>query len=123
MLPPEIGQLTRLGWLSIENNFLQSLPYEIGNLKSLQGLSVLGNSSLRSVPATFVKLVALVDFREDSVFRLPREVAAADPKSIIEYLWQVVDKHSLRFEKKGHWLPDNATTKCFKCHSSFTVTN
>lgn len=48
-LPPEIGLLTNLRLLDLEDNLLQSLPPEIGNLKKLEIL-YLANNELESLP-------------------------------------------------------------------------
>ena len=39
-LPPEIGQLTNLQWLELEDNQLTGLPPEFGQLANLQTLAL-----------------------------------------------------------------------------------
>ncbi len=58
--PPEIGSLTSLRSLSLNENPLRSLPPQIGNLERLRKLSIEGNQ-LRSLPA---EIGALGDLRE-----------------------------------------------------------
>ena len=57
-LPAEIGQLTSLETLGLENNQLTSVPVEIGQLTSLTVLGLLGNKLTR-VPAEFMDLTSL----------------------------------------------------------------
>lgn len=54
-LPPEIGSLSNLELLFLNDNLLNSLPPEIGNLSNLQ-LLVLNNNQLSSVPHEFSRL-------------------------------------------------------------------
>ncbi|MFT5471067.1 MAG: internalin A, partial [Verrucomicrobiales bacterium] len=53
-LPPEIGQLSALKYLHLQNNALQQLPPEIGQLSALLGLNLLGNPGL-GLPPEVVK--------------------------------------------------------------------
>ncbi|UOB19143.1 leucine-rich repeat domain-containing protein [Abyssalbus ytuae] len=57
-LPAEIGQLTSLETLSLYSNQLTSIPAEIGQLTSLKGL-YLGNNQLTSIPAGIGQLTNL----------------------------------------------------------------
>ena len=57
-VPAEIGQLTSLEELSLSDNQLTSVPAEIGQLTSLTELYLSGNQ-LTSVPAEIGQLTAL----------------------------------------------------------------
>ena len=59
-IPPEIGDLTSLEELSIslENDVLE-LPDTIGNLSSLQKLDLLGCEKIKKIPQTITKLSSL----------------------------------------------------------------
>lgn len=57
-LPPEIGNLTQLQTLNLNNNQLTNLPPEIGNLTNLQGLYVVGNQ-WQALPAELGNLKSL----------------------------------------------------------------
>ena len=57
-LPAEIGQLTSLEWLRLDGNLLMSVPAEIGQITSLRGLW-LSDSRLTSLPAEIGQLTAL----------------------------------------------------------------
>jgi internalin A len=71
-LPPEIGELTSLRKLAIEDNFLTELPMEIGKLTKLISLSISGNQ-LTSLPSTIVSLVNLetIKLSHNSLSTLP----------------------------------------------------
>ncbi|CEP02987.1 hypothetical protein PBRA_009205 [Plasmodiophora brassicae] len=57
-IPAEIGQLTSLECLALDNNQLQSIPAEIGQLTSLKTLN-LENNQLRAIPAELSQLTSL----------------------------------------------------------------
>ena len=57
-MPAEIGQLTSLEWLYLNDNQLTSVPAEIGQLTSLVELD-LHNNQLTSVPAEIGQLTSL----------------------------------------------------------------
>src|SRR3990172_8214695 len=57
-LPSEIGQLTTLKFLSLNDNKLSSLPPEIGQLVTLENLD-LHDNNLTSLPPEIGQLVAL----------------------------------------------------------------
>ncbi|UOB19185.1 leucine-rich repeat domain-containing protein [Abyssalbus ytuae] len=57
-LPAEIGQLTSLEYLSLRNNQLTSIPTEIGQLTNLEFLN-LGNNQLTSIPIEIGQLTSL----------------------------------------------------------------
>jgi len=61
-LPSEIGNLTNLKTLFLNNNNLTSLPKEIGNLKNLETLYVEENN-LTSIPSSIGNLNKLKFFR------------------------------------------------------------
>jgi hypothetical protein len=48
-IPPQIGRLTALTWLSLGDQ-LTSIPEELGGLTSLTWLSLYGNSNLGELP-------------------------------------------------------------------------
>ena len=56
-VPAEIGQLTSLKWLYLGGNQLTSVPAEIGQLASLRSLT-LGGNQLTRVPAAICQLRA-----------------------------------------------------------------
>ncbi|PKV51195.1 leucine rich repeat (LRR) protein [Aquimarina sp. MAR_2010_214] len=58
VIPMEIGNLTKLWYLSLEGNSLTSIPSEIGNLTNLTRL-FLGNNSLTSFPSQIGNLTKL----------------------------------------------------------------
>ena len=58
LLPPEIGELTNLVHLYLNNNELTSLPDEIGQLSSLKELNISGNQ-LTSLPDKIGQLSSL----------------------------------------------------------------
>ncbi len=70
------GELQNLGWLSVEDNNLMSIPVEIGLLKSLESLSVYNNSQLSVLPFSLLSISSLTDFRTNQFFSLPQEVCA-----------------------------------------------
>ena len=77
-LPVEVGTLTRLETLTLDENRLERLPDAIGSLTRLERLSFAGNR-VDALPATLgacERLVA-VDARRNRVRRVPRELAAA----------------------------------------------
>lgn len=77
-LPVEVGTLTRLETLTLDENRLERLPDAIGSLTRLERLSFAGNR-VEALPATLgacERLVA-VDARRNRVRRVPRELAAA----------------------------------------------
>ena len=56
-VPAEIGQLSSLTELNLDNNQLTSVPAEIGQITSLQVLT-LDDNQLTSVPAAVDELIA-----------------------------------------------------------------
>jgi internalin A len=73
-LPPEIGQLSSLRVLNIDNNQLSSLPVAIGQLSGLQGLD-LDNNQLNVLPSEFGQLSDLrwLDLENNQLSALPSE--------------------------------------------------
>ena len=61
-LPPEIGQLTALKELHLDNNQLSSLPPQIGQLTALKEL-YLDNNQLTRLPPEIGQLTALTRLR------------------------------------------------------------
>lgn len=74
-LPPEIGKLTSLTWLNLNNNALTSLPPEIGSLASLEALD-LANNKLTSLPPEIGQLVRLreLELYNNNLTSLPPEI-------------------------------------------------
>jgi Leucine-rich repeat (LRR) protein len=62
ILPPEIGQLTRLERLYLKDNQLTALPPEIGQLTALTELDV-SNNQLTSLPPEIGQLTVLKELR------------------------------------------------------------
>ena len=59
-VPPELGRLTDLGWLSLWGNQLQGeIPPEIGNLDNVHTLSLWANQFRGSVPAELGDMASL----------------------------------------------------------------
>ena len=74
-LPPEIGQLTRLEWLSLYGNQLTALPREIGQLTRLKELYLSGNQ-LTALPREIGQLTRLegLSLYGNQLTALPREI-------------------------------------------------
>jgi leucine-rich repeat protein SHOC2 len=74
-LPPEIGQLASLRELYLDHNRLTSVPPEIGQLTSLAGLYLNGNW-LTSLPAALGQLTALtrLDLDNNQLTSVPAEI-------------------------------------------------
>ncbi|KAG7957020.1 hypothetical protein I3843_11G153800 [Carya illinoinensis] len=65
-VPPEIGDISSLEWLVLEDNLLGGqLPESFGNLSNLRGLILSGNNFTDAIPKTFGNLKNLSDFRID----------------------------------------------------------
>src|ERR1700677_1761146 len=64
-IPKELGQLASLQTLSLHNNQLQTIPKEFGQLASLQILS-LDNNQLQTIPKELGQLASLRYFRLDN---------------------------------------------------------
>lgn len=59
-IPPELGQLSELVFLSLQDNALTGpIPAELGNLSRLQGLFLFNNQLTGSIPGSLGNLVAL----------------------------------------------------------------
>ena len=74
-LPSEIGNLSALKGLYLENNKLESLPREIGNLSALKEL-YLNDNRLETLPPEIGKLSALQEFliKDNKIESLPPEI-------------------------------------------------
>jgi Leucine-rich repeat (LRR) protein len=74
-LPPEIGQLSKLQWLMLDQNQLTSLPTEIGQLSRLQAL-YLNQNQLTSLPAEIGQLSQLqtLDLNQNQLTSFPAEI-------------------------------------------------
>ena len=74
-LPPEIGQLTQLTWLSLNQNHVTALPPEIGQLSQLQVLALYDNQ-LSALPPQIGQLARLRDvgFNGNRLTALPPEI-------------------------------------------------
>lgn len=75
-LPPEIGGLTNLTALSLDDAFVTAIPPEIGNLTSLTRLN-LHENTVSEIPAEIGKLSNLtyLDLSENPISSLPDEFA------------------------------------------------
>jgi predicted DNA-binding WGR domain protein/Leucine-rich repeat (LRR) protein len=58
-IPKEIGKLTRISRLTINDTSVQNLPDEIGNLKEMVNLRISGNTKLKALPDTIGLLTNL----------------------------------------------------------------
>ncbi|MEL6439281.1 MAG: GTP-binding protein, partial [Cyanobacteria bacterium J06621_8] len=74
-LPAEIGQLTNLSVLDLQDNSLSSLPVEIVQLTNLSVLD-LNSNSLSSLPAEIGQLtnLSVLDLQDNSLSSLPAEI-------------------------------------------------
>lgn len=74
-LPPEIGQLTELKELSLNDNDLMALPKEFFNLAKLTRLEI-QNNSLMSLTGDIARLSQLVelDLRNNQLRKIPAEI-------------------------------------------------
>ena len=74
-LPPEIGKLTSLIWLSLGGNMLVAVPPEIGKLTALTELNLFDNQ-LTAIPSEIGKLAILakLDLSWNKLTVLPMEV-------------------------------------------------
>jgi len=75
ILPPEIGNLISLHWLWLSNNQLTSVPPEIGSLTSLTWLQ-LGYNQLTGFPDEFWNLSALtnLELNSNQLTSIPPEI-------------------------------------------------
>jgi len=75
VLPPEIGKLSALVDLSIDDNDLVQLPDELGNCRALVKISI-RNNSIMSLPSTIGNLSELqeIDMRNNELTTLPMEI-------------------------------------------------
>ncbi len=74
-LPPEIGKLTELQRLYLNNNLIVEIPAEIGKLTKLQEL-VLHNNKIREIPAEIGELTELQELSLDGnqIIKIPEEI-------------------------------------------------
>lgn len=81
-IPPEIGSLSRLRWLTLDHNQLISLPSEIGKLHDLRILD-LSNNQLTGLPAEFSQLSNLchLDLNNNRLQHLPTALWQLDQLS------------------------------------------
>ncbi|KIC76682.1 hypothetical protein DB41_FB00240 [Neochlamydia sp. TUME1] len=91
-LSPEIGQLSQLQWLSLRSNQLTALPAEIGQLSQLQTLD-LSQNQLTALPAEIGQLSQLqtLDLSNNQLASLPEEIGQ---------LWQLQELRSC--QKPAH---------------------
>lgn len=84
-LPPEIGQLSALKLLRLDENQLSSLPPEIGQLCALNMLWLRGNQ-LSSLPSEIVQLSALTELRlsGNQLSSLPPEIVQLSSLAILD---------------------------------------
>lgn len=75
MLPPEIGELTRLEILKLDNNHLSFLPSEIWQLENLKELSLAYNSFIILPPEIGqLKKLQILDLTGNRLLTLPSEI-------------------------------------------------
>ena len=74
-IPKEIGNLKSLTHLDISHNGLQSIPKEIGNLKSLSCLDIVYNK-LQCIPTIISDLKSLknIDITNNKLKSIPKEI-------------------------------------------------
>ncbi len=108
-LPPEIGKLSQLRELHLFNNQLTELPPEIGQLSQLQRLYLKGNQ-LTELPPEIGQLSQLreLSLRNNQLTELP---AVLDTMAeIIEKNINALSKEERESESLGLWLEDNPLT-------------
>ncbi|MBE8999850.1 leucine-rich repeat domain-containing protein [Nostoc sp. LEGE 12447] len=101
-LPSEIGQLTNLQTLYLNNNQLSSLPSEIGQLTNLQTL-YLNNNQLSSLPSEIGQLTNLqsLDLSTNPLESPPPEIIEKGFKAILDFCRQQLEqKTDLLYEAK-----------------------
>jgi GTPase SAR1 family protein len=83
-LPVEIGKLTNLTVLNLSKNHLSSLPVEMGKLTNLRGLWVNGNQ-LTLLPAEIGKLTNLIvlDLSMNQLMSLPADIGNLTNLSVL----------------------------------------
>ncbi|WP_207391839.1 leucine-rich repeat domain-containing protein [Neochlamydia sp. AcF84] len=74
-LPPEIGQLSQLQWLYLNDNQLTTIPAEIGQLSKMKWLYLNGNQ-LTTIPAEIGQLTQLemLNLYNNQLTALPAEI-------------------------------------------------
>ena len=66
-IPPELGQLTSLGFLNLSNNNLSgTIPPELGNIPYLTALDLSGNNLSGTIPPELGQLTSLEDLSLDA---------------------------------------------------------
>jgi internalin A len=85
-IPPNIGKLKALTFLSLHRNKLKSLPEEIGQLRNLRELDI-GNNQLTSLPITFKQLRLKKLILQGNALDIPPEIMekVEEPQSIFKY--------------------------------------
>ena len=78
-LPPQIGDLKKLEYLSLGFNKLTTLPPQIGKLENLRVLH-LNNNKLKSLPSTIGKLTKLekLDLSSNALESLPPQIGLCE---------------------------------------------
>jgi internalin A len=86
-VPAELGQLSNLQWLHLDNNQLTAVPAGLGQLSNLQTLH-LDNNQLTAVPAELGQLSKLwqLTLNGNQQLRYPPEIIEGSTEEILSYL-------------------------------------
>ena len=97
IIPPEIGNLTKLDALTVNNGFVSELPAEIGSCVSLTEL-VFDNNQLYELPAAIGNLSNLLNLsvKTNFIASLPAEIGSLS--SLIILILEDNDLSSIRAE-------------------------
>ena len=83
-IPPGLGELANLDWLSLSGNDLTgSIPPELGGLANLRGLLLGGNNLTGSIPAEIGGLANLRDLRGTGLTGCVPRALSDDPDLLV----------------------------------------